>query len=264
MNKSSILALCISIGAILIIHHEEGGSIGILLQPLAFFIVIGGTFCAAVLNFTPQVLFNAFRASISVFKKESDNSRQMISDILQIAQFARYKGILALQNVIDDIKDPFLNRGIQLCIDINDPQFIYDIMKSEISYDEEQEFINSRVFEALGGYAPTFGIVGAVLGLIQVLGDITNTEVLGLGIATAFVSTLYGVGVANLIFLPIAGNLKQSLREKILLKEVILQGIISIKMEENPSIIEEKLFAYMRFHNKKYAKFETESGIYQG
>ena len=111
--------------------------------------------------------------------------------------------------------------------------------------------INSRVYEALGGYAPTFGIVGAVMGLIQVMKDINNFELLGVGIATAFVSTLYGVGIANLIFLPIAGNLKHKTREKILLKEVMVQGVISIMMQENPAIIEEKLIAYLKYHNKR-------------
>ena len=127
---------------------------------------------------------------------------------------------------------------------------VYDILSAEISYEEEEELISSRVFEALGGYAPTFGVVGAVMGLIRVMQDIENLDVVGVGIATAFVATLYGVGFANLIFLPIAGNLKQKTREKILLKEIILQGIISIQMQENPAIIEEKLIGYLRFHNK--------------
>jgi len=128
---------------------------------------------------------------------------------------------------------------------------LYDVLSAEISYEEEEELISSRVFEALGGYAPTFGVVGAVMGLIQVMTNLKDLDLLGSGIATAFVATLYGVGFANLILLPIAGNLKQKTREKILLKEVILQGILSIQMQESPVIIEEKLVAYLKFHHKK-------------
>ena len=115
---------------------------------------------------------------------------------------------------------------------------------------DEQEIINSRIFEAMGGYAPTFGIVGAVLGLIRIMGNLQSLETIGIGIATAFVATLYGVGIANLVFLPIAGNLKSKIRDKILLKEVILQGVMAIQMQENPTILEEKLLAYLKYHNK--------------
>ena len=139
---------------------------------------------------------------------------------------------------------------MQLAIDVDNPTLVYDILSAEIAYEEEEEIISSRVFEALGGYAPTFGVVGAIIGLIQVMQDIQNLQMVGVGIATAFVATLYGVGFANLIFLPIAGNLKQKTRDKILLKELVLQGIISIQMQENPAVIEEKLVAYYRFHHK--------------
>ena len=140
---------------------------------------------------------------------------------------------------------------------------IYDILKAEISYDEEEELINSRVFEALGGYAPTFGIVGAVFGLIQIMGYIQQPDILAQGIAVAFVSTLYGVGFANLLFLPVAGKLKMNTREKILLKEVVLQGIVSIQMEESPMVIEEKLLAYLKYHNGHHAiEHKKTTGIY--
>ncbi len=253
MNKSAIIALCAGIFLILAVQKVEAGSIAAILQPVAFLIVLGGTFCASIVNFGPNVVVNALKSATGIFSGEKDNSAQVIDDIVQIAYYARRNGIFALEGIIDEIQDPFLNRGVQLCIDINNPQLIHDILESEIAYDEEQELINSRVFEALGGYAPTFGIVGAVMGLIQVMGYIQQPEILAKGIATAFVATLYGVGFANLIFLPIAGNLKQRLREKVLLKEVVLQGLMSIQMQENPAIIEEKLMAFVKFHNKNHA-----------
>ncbi len=253
MNKSASIALITGIALILAIQKIEAGSIGIILQPIAFLIVFGGTFCASIVNFGPNVVFNAIKSASGIFSNQSDNSEQVINDIIEIAYYARRNGIFALESIVDEIQDPFLNRGVQLCIDINNPQLIHDILESEIAYDEEQELINSRVFEALGGYAPTFGIVGAVMGLIQVMSNMQQLDILAKGIATAFVATLYGVGFANLVFLPIAGNLKQRLREKVLLKEVILQGLISIQMQENPAIIEEKLLAYIKFHNKNHS-----------
>lgn len=252
MNRAATVALILGIIIILAVQKIEAGSIGIIIQPVAFLIVIGGTFCASIVNFGPDVLLKAIKSASEIFTPDKDTSREVINDIIQIAYYARRNGMVALEGVIDEIEDPFLSRGVQLCIDINNPQLIHDILEGEIAYEEEQELISSRVFEAIGGYAPTFGIVGAVMGLIQVMSNMQELDVLAKGIATAFVATLYGVGFANLIFLPIAGNLKQRLREKILLKEVIMQGLISIHMGENPTIIEEKLLAYVKYHNKSH------------
>ncbi len=250
MNKSAVVALGIGILLIIGIQLFETGSVLMLFQPVAFLIVVGGTICAAMVNFGPNTLINSLSAAKEIFIKSKDNSEIIIDDIIQIAYYARRNGIFALETLVDKIDDAFLRRGVKLCVDINNPQFISDILKNEITYEEEQEFISSRVFEALGGYSPTFGIVGAVLGLIHVMSNMQSIEILCSGIATAFVATLYGVGFANLIFLPIAGNLKQRLREKVLLKEVIVQGLISIHMQENPEIIKAKLQSYLKYNNK--------------
>jgi len=226
-------------------------------------IVLGGTFCAAVVNFKPSTLMTALRSSVDVFLERQPSQIKVIDEIIYLAHQAKMKGLFYLNNLVDDIQDPFLKRGVQLSIDFNNPQMIYDILKAEISYDEEEELINSRVFEALGGYAPTFGIVGAVFGLIQIMGYIQQPDILAQGIAVAFVSTLYGVGFANLLFLPVAGKLKMNTRERILLKEVVLQGIVSIQMEESPMVIEEKLVAYLKYHNKTHSiENKKQTGLY--
>lgn len=256
MNLAAVFALITGLIIVFIAHVLEGGSISsisVLFQPTAFLIVIGGTFCAALLNFNLETIKNAFRNARGIFYKEENRTMKVIDDIIQLSYYARKNGILALQGVLSEVRDGFLCRGLQLAIDTNNPQLLYDVLSAEISYEEEEELINSRVFEALGGYAPTFGVVGAVMGLIHVMSNIQNIHILGTGIATAFVATLYGVGCANLILLPIAGNLKQKTREKILLKEVVLQGILSILMQENPAIIEEKLVAYLKFHHKQHS-----------
>lgn len=251
MNYTAVFALVAGLVMVIMTQSLEGGSISILFQPSAFLIVIGGTFCAALLNFNYATIKNAFSKAKEIFNPlEEIKPNKVISDIMNLAIYARKNGLFALQNILSSVNDSFLSRGIQLAIDLNNPQLLYDVLSAEISYEEEEDLINSRVFEALGGYAPTFGVVGAVLGLIHVMFNIQDIQILGAGIATAFVSTLYGVGAANLILLPIAGNLKQKTREKILLKEVMLQGILSIVMQENPAIIEEKLVAYLKFHHK--------------
>ncbi|MBR1907920.1 MotA/TolQ/ExbB proton channel family protein [bacterium] len=251
MNFTAVFALIFGIVLVFATQKFEGASLDMFIQPTAFFIVIGGSFCAILLNFNWNIVFGALKSLKDVFIKSENKSEQIIKEIVQISYFARKNGIFALQGLVDKVSDSFLARALQLALDLNNPQLLYDILTSEISYEEEEELINSRVFESLGGYAPTFGIVGAVMGLIQVMKDINNFELLGIGIATAFVSTLYGVGFANLIFLPIAGNLKHKTRERILLKEVMLQGVISIMMQENPAIVEEKLIAYLKYHNRK-------------
>jgi flagellar motor component len=263
LNFSAIIALVAAVLLILASHRADGESMVSLLQPSAFMIVLGGTFCAAVVNFKPSTLMTALRSSVDVFLERQPSQIKVIDEIIYLAHQAKMKGLFYLNNLVDDIQDPFLKRGVQLSIDFNNPQMIYDILKAEISYDEEEELINSRVFEALGGYAPTFGIVGAVFGLIQIMGYIQQPDILAQGIAVAFVSTLYGVGFANLLFLPVAGKLKMNTRERILLKEVVLQGIVSIQMEESPMVIEEKLVAYLKYHNKTHSiENKKQTGLY--
>ncbi len=254
MNTSAVISLIIAIGIFVFAPNIEGHTLNMLLQPTAIFIVIGGTVCASILNFSATTVYKAFLASLDTFRNKPNTKIIQIDEVIQISYLARHNSLLDLQNIIERIQNPFLKRGLQLAIDVDNPQLLYDILESEISYDEEQELINSRVFEAMGGYAPTFGIVGAVLGLIQVMGYIQQPEILANGIATAFIATLYGVGIANLIFLPIAGNMKLKLREEVLFKQAVLQALISIVMRENPAIIEEKLIAYLKYNNKKYPR----------
>ncbi len=253
-----VVALVILFG----IQIIEKSPIGMLFQPIPLLIVFGGTFCAAFLNFPAKTVIGALKSSLAIFFKPDTNyTYKVIDEILQLAHIARRHGLFELRECTDNISDGFLKRGISLLIDINNPQLLHEILSAEIAYEEEQELINSRVFEALGGYAPTFGIVGAVLGLIHVMQNLTDTTKLGAGIAIAFVATLYGVGIANIIFLPIAGHLKLILREKIMLKEVILQGILSIHMMEHPAVIEEKILAYLKFHNREYSFKRPGSGV---
>lgn len=256
----NILVTISAILAVIFLLVQNPNLMDLILQPTAILIVLGGTFVASAINFSIPTIKQALKSAIESLKQDKTNKLKTINETLQISHYARHNTLLDLKEMIEGLTTPFLKRGLTLAIDVENPQLLYDILSAEISYDEEQELINSRVFEAMGGYAPTFGVVGAVLGLVQAMSYIASPEVLGNGIATAFIATLYGVGIANLVFLPIAGKMKYKLREEILFKEALLQAIISITMRENTAIIEEKLIAYLKYHNKKYpAKIYQES-----
>ncbi|MDD3149658.1 MAG: flagellar motor protein [Candidatus Gastranaerophilales bacterium] len=251
MDLSSLGGIIIGLGVIIGVLVFENGSLGMFISPVPALIVFCGTFAATILNFSISSVRIAFSSAKEIFINEKDYTYKIIAQIIDISHISRQNGLLGLRNVVDKIEDNFLRRGVQLAMDISNPQLLNEVLTTEINLEEEQELINSRIFEAMGGYAPTFGIIGAVIGLIQVMSNLQDFTRLGSGIATAFIATLYGVGAANLIFLPIAGKLKMRLREKMLLKELIVQGLISVQMNEHPSIIEEKLISYLNFTNKR-------------
>lgn len=255
MNKSAVFAILTGFLIVVFAQGRNLSDILVLLQPEAFLVVIGGTLCATILNYSPEAVKNAFISAKEVFmKKENINNNLLLNEIYELAKQARHKGVFSLYEKSNFISNPFLKRGVQLAVDIESPQLLYDILESEISYEEEKEIKSAKIFEAMGGYAPTFGIVGAVLGLIRIMNDLQNFETIGIGIATAFVATLYGVGIANLVLLPIAGKLKAKVKEKIMFKEVILQGIMAIHMRENSAVLEEKIFSYLKYHNQPTEK----------
>lgn len=251
MDKASVLGISIGILAILGAFLLESGSPAIILNFSAALIVIGGSFGATLINFSLPAFVNAVKSAKKVFIEEDENAIQVIEQIITLANLARHNGILALQDVVESIEDKFLRRGVQLIVDTSNPQLVYEILTTEINLEEEQELVSARIFEAIGGFAPTFGIIGAVMGLINVMSKLDNPSQLGAGIATSFVSTLYGVGLANLIFLPIAGKLKNKLRDQMIIKDMIVQGLVSIQIGENPAILEEKLFTFLNYAQKQ-------------
>lgn len=251
MDKASILGITIGVFAIVGTLIFESNSLLAIIQPTAALIVIGGTLGATFLNFSMNSMQSAFNSIKKVFTNEKENSREIIQEIISLATIVRQDGILALQDVIPEIRHDFLRKGIQLVVDINNPQFLQEILVNEMNLEEEEQITNSRIFEAMGGFAPTFGIIGAVLGLIQVMRNLQDPSDLGQGIATAFVATFYGVGLANLFLLPIAGKLKMKLREEILLKEMMIHGLLSIHAGENPALIQEKLVSFINYVNRQ-------------
>ena len=171
----------------------------------------------------------------------AERARQLV----ELAQKARREGLLALEEDARNIDDPFLQKGLQLVVDGTEPEVVRAVLESEIAVWEEREKVGEQIFTAIGGFCPTMGIMGAVLGLMHALGQSDDPKKMAKAIAVAFVATLYGVGFANLVFLPLAGKLKVRVAEKRLLYELTLEGILAIQAGENPRLVAEKLSAYL-------------------
>jgi len=248
------VGIIFSIGLILTGQALEGGHAGSILQLTAFLIVIGGTTGAVMVNYPLPVFIRGIKMAIGAVFTSKIDYEGYITQLENFANIARKEGILALEPKLKDVKDPFMRRGLQYVIDGTEPATLEKIMNIEMAYEEEREMLSARVFESAGGFAPTVGILGAVLGLIHVMENLADPSKLGSGIATAFVATVYGVGSANLIFLPLAGNIKIKIRSRGILKELIIEGLIAIATGENPRLLREKLEGFLEKAKNKESK----------
>lgn len=246
MDKISLAGLVIGLVAIIGGQILEGGHVGSLIQPTALLIVCGGTLGAVLL----QSPFHVFRRGIAMAKwvwiPPAIEQKRLIDQILNWSQLSRREGLLALENYIPAIKDEFARKGLQLLVDGADPERIRELMEVEINTFEDEWRQSAKIWESAGGYSPTIGILGAVMGLIHVMENLSDPTKLGSGIAVAFVATIYGVGLANLIYLPIAGKLKYYIMRMVASKEMLIDGLVGIAVGDNPRIIEGRLRGYLR------------------
>jgi chemotaxis protein MotA len=241
---STLLGLAVALLGIVGGLLLEGGKLQELLAPTAFLIVMGGT-AGAVLVTTPvKVLRGAIRSLVDVFREQPANHGEVIDQIVEFATRARKNGIVALEQESELVSDPFLRKALMLAVDGTDLQELRKMMEIEMSVAEHRQEGYAKVFEGAGGYAPTIGIIGAVMGLIQVMKDLANIEKVGHGIATAFVATIYGVGFANILFLPAAGKIRARSQDAVQLRELMLEGVVGIIEGLNPKLIRMKLEAY--------------------
>lgn len=245
MDLLSLAGFFLGLLAILGGNLLEGGNPAFLINGPAFVIVFGGTLGAVLLQTPPQLFLNALKSLRQVGVPPKIDIQQRIDKIVRWSTLARKEGLLGLEAELEREPDDFVRKGLQLLVDGNETEVIRDCLELEMNVRERQELNAAKVFEAMGGYAPTLGILGAVLGLIQVMQNLTDPERLGHGIATAFVATIYGVGMANLIFLPIAGKLKAHIRAVTLARELAIEGIIAIAEGENPRNVELKLSGFL-------------------
>jgi chemotaxis protein MotA len=236
--------LLLAFGGILGGMVLEGGKIGEIAQPTAAMIVLGGTLGATMVTAPLKILMSAARKLAVVFFEKAETPQAMIEEIIRYATKARKNGIVSLEQDAEQIADPFLRKALNLAVDGADLQELRKMMDLEILIEEQRAEAEAKVFEAAGGYAPTIGIIGAVLGLIQVMKNLANIDEVGRGIATAFVATIYGVGSANVFFLPAGNKIRARSQNGIRMKELMLEGVIGIVEGLNPKLIRSKLEAY--------------------
>jgi chemotaxis protein MotA len=245
MDKLSLIGLLIAFGGIVAGQLLEGGSVTVLLQLAAFCIVFGGTLGAVMLHHPSKVFTTGLRMLRWVFVPPQHNLRKLIYQITAWSSLARKDGVLALENTIMDVRDPFIAKGLHLLVDGASAEKIREVLEVEMHAYEQLHWQSARVWESAAGYAPTIGILGAVLGLVHVMQSLGEPSKLGAGIAVAFIATIYGVGFANLVFLPVAGKLKILIMHEVDRRAMIIDGLMMIANAENPRYIENKLEGYL-------------------
>jgi chemotaxis protein MotA len=245
VNKSTLGGIGLAVAGISVGLYLDGGKVAQLLQPTAALIVFGGTLGAVMVQFPFSVVKQAVGQLKAVFIGRKDPAAQLIEDLTGYSVRARRNGLMSLDPELESIQDPFLKKAMTLAVDGTHAPELRQRMEFEMDSESDREDLIPLVFEAAGGFAPTIGIIGAVIGLIQVMQRLENINEVGKGIAVAFVATIYGVGSANIFFLPCAGRIKILMRRNQVLRELMLDGVISIVDKINPRVFEAKFASYV-------------------
>jgi chemotaxis protein MotA len=251
MDLTTIFGLLIGIGAVLISFLMEGGHVGALFQLPAMILVVFGTFGAATVTTSFSQLINTPKLLGVVFLEKKLNSQELIDVIFDLAQKSRKNGLLSLEKELSNVEDTFLRKAVQLAIDGFETNKIREILEIEVSYIEERHMAGAVFFQKLGGFSPTLGIIGTVLGLIHALSRMDSSSNMASSIASAFIATLWGVGLANLVYLPIADKLKMKHQDEALYLEIISEGVVSLAMGDNPRVIKMKLLSFLLPNKRK-------------
>ncbi|APB69385.1 motility protein A [Paenibacillus polymyxa] len=246
MDITIVLGIIAGIIALIGGFLWEGGEFTGLLQGTSALIVFGGTFAAVVISYPASKLKTIPTALRMAFSREDNPTKQYIEDLVSMAATSRRSGVLALERTSSEHPNAFLREGLQLVIDGTEQEQIKQILELELDAIEHKHEGYAKIFESAGGYAPTMGIIGTVMGLIHVLGSLTEPTALGPSIAVAFIATLYGVASANLIFLPIASKIRAASEIEIITMDLLLQGILAIQNGENPKLVRKKLEFFIR------------------
>jgi chemotaxis protein MotA len=263
MDRTTFFGLLLGGVSLLGGHYLEGGSAGMILQATACIIVLGGTAGAVCLSFTGPQLRQSLQSLPYIFRKPQDETPAQVARLVELAYRVRRQGLLSVEGEVAKLPDSFMRRSLQLVLDGFPPPQVREIMEMDLVQKEDSGLIPARVFEAAGGYAPTIGILGAVLGLIQVMQHLTDPSRLGTGVAVAFVATIYGVASANLFFLPIAHKLKLHHEHQMLRQEMLLEGILALAQGEHPRLIAERLNGMLPQDNATQIKPPLPTGMRQ-
>lgn len=245
MDLATLLGLLIGLGGLIGGFLLEGGTIGMLWQVTAFMIVLGGTIGATMISFSMDEFKKLPYFFKSLFIQEKIDYVSVLDTLVETADKARREGLLSLESQLSSIDDKFLARGLQLVIDGTDPELTRNMLEMEIEAYESGKEVGSNIFMAAGGFSPTMGIIGTVMGLVHVLSSMSEPDQLGGAIAVAFIATLYGVSFANVLWIPFGSKIKLNTQKEVLLMDLILEGILSIQAGENPRVIREKLMTFL-------------------
>lgn len=246
MDLLSVIGVALAFGAILGGNWLEGGHIETLANGPALIIVLGGTIGAVLLQTPLKLFLRSMRMIGMVFVPPKYALAETVNKLVDWSRIARKDGLLGLERILEAESDLFVRKGMQLLVDGNEPEEIRHTMEVELESRENYDLQASRVLEAMGGYSPTIGIIGAVMGLIHVMQNLSDPSRLGSGIATAFVATIYGVGLANLFLLPMANKLKAYVLQESHFRELVIEGLVAISEGENPRQIETRLQGFLR------------------
>jgi chemotaxis protein MotA len=245
MDILSVFGIIIGVGAILLGQYLDGGHVATLLNGPALIIVLGGSLGAIMLQTPLSVFRHAMKLVLWTFKPPYLPLEESIERIVRWSDVARREGLLGLENLIDDESDLFIRRGMHLLVDGHEPESIRATLEIDVINKERFDIQAAKVFEGMGAYAPTIGIIGAVLGLIHVMGNLADPTQLGSGIAVAFVATIYGVAMANLLFIPIGNKIKSVIQVQSQYREMLIEGIVSIAEGDNPRLIQSRLYGFI-------------------
>lgn len=245
MDIATLLGLLIGLGGLIGGFLWEGGTVGMLMVKTAAVIVFGGTFGAVILSFTIEEIKTVPYFLKVIFVDKKIDYITVLDSLVETADKARREGLLSLESQLSEIDNPFLARGLQLVIDGTDPELTRNMLEMEIEAYETKERVGHDIFMSAGGFAPTMGIIGTVMGLVHVLSNVSDPDKLGGAIAVAFLATLYGVASANVLWIPFATKIKGKSAKDVLLMELVLEGILSIQAGENPRVIREKLMTFL-------------------
>lgn len=244
MDIATVIGLLAGI-SLVIITVLLGGVPGVFLSLPSFILVIGGTLAATLMNFPLSDVLSVFNTLKNTIIHKASTPEHLIEKLVNFATVARREGILALESHAGDAGDEFLQKSIQLAIDGTAPELIKDILTTEIAFMEDRHAMGQSILAAMAAFAPAWGMIGTLMGLVQMLVSLDDPSQIGAGMALALLTTLYGAIMANLIFLPAAGKLRVRTANELLTKEIIIEGILSIQSGDNPRIVEQKLKAFV-------------------
>ncbi len=253
MDLSTLLGLLLGFGSLIGSVLMEGGSLTAFIAPSALLIVFGGTLGATMIAFPMENVTKLPKLFGIAFKKQESNAHELVEQFTTLAEKARKQGLLSLESEAQTLKDPFLKQAIMMAVDGMEAETLKNVLEIQLSSVEERHEALFGMLEAMGGFAPTMGIIGTVMGLVHVLGNLSDPNSLGPKIAVAFIATLWGVSSANLLWLPLGNKLKRKNHEEVAYRSMVIEGVLAVQAGENPRIVRQKLEGMVAKETKKGA-----------